>query len=434
MRRARILLALALAADCVDGGAVPLEVFNHLEAGPDEQAARVLQAALQARGHVWSDFAIANGAAGLGTSLLESRVRSGNAPAIAQMKGPVIAAMARRGVLLPLDDLARAEGWDNVLPKAVADAMKHQGSYVGVPLNIHRLNWLWINQRILRQAKARVPATWDEFFVTAEAMKRAGYTALAYGGQAWEEQLLFESVALGVGGPVFYRQALIAHDPDQLGGTTMARVLHTFRRLRSYTSAAHPVPARQDAATAMASGAVGMLLMGDWANPNFYPAVQRQGDDFVCLPSPGSNGSFSFVVDSFAMFNNAGAGQRRGQLDFASTVMSPSVQHGFNLRKGSIPARVGLALQDFSPCARQSAGAFQNAVRDGTLVPALAMATPPEFEQALRDVLSEFWNDDSVTPEAAMRRMMAVVRQHASSSSSSSSPRSAAPRPRLAGH
>jgi glucose/mannose transport system substrate-binding protein len=407
---ARMLLALALAGGTAHAGAAALEVLNHLETGPDQRAAQVLQAALHARGHEWTDFAVANGAGGLAATLLDSRIRLGNPPAVAQIKGPVIGIMARRGLLLPLDELARAERWDEALPAVVADAMKHQGRYVGVPLNIHRINWLWINQRILRQAGARVPATWDEFFATAEAMKRAGYTALAYGGHAWEEQLLFESVALGVGGPVFYRQALVAHDPAQLGGATMARVLRTFRRIRAYTSAGQGAPQQREAAVTLASGGAGMLLMGDWANPHLYPEARRPGDSFACVPSPGSAGSFSYVVDSFAMFRGS-VDQRGGQADLASVVMSPAVQHGFNLRKGSIPARAGVALDGYGPCARQAASAFQGASRGGTLVPALAMVLPPQLEQAFRDVLSEFWNDERIAPETAMRRLVAATRK-----------------------
>lgn len=405
-----LALALALSGSAAGSGAATLEVLNHLETGPDQRAAQVLQAALRARGHEWIDFAVANGAEGMAATLLDSRIRLRNPPAVAQMKGPVIAAMARRGLLLPLDELARAERWDATLPPVVADAMKHQGRYVGVPLNIHRINWLWINQRILKQSGARAPASWDEFFATAEAMKRAGHTALAYGGHAWEEQLLFESVALGVGGPAFYRQALVAHDPAQLTGATMARVLQTFRRIRAYTGAAQGAPRQQGAAVAMASGAAGMLLMGDWANPHLYPAARKRGDSFACVPSPGTAGSFSYVVDSFAMFKGP-AGQQRGQHDLAALVMSVGVQQGFNLHKGSIPARTGVALDGYGPCARQAAAAFQGATRDGTLVPALAMVLAPELEQAFRDVLSEFWNDERIAPETAMRRLVAITRK-----------------------
>ncbi|MBB3219223.1 ABC transporter substrate-binding protein [Pseudoduganella umbonata] len=414
-----LAVALALAAGTADSGATALEVLNHLETGPDQRAAQVLQAGLRARGHEWIDFAVANGAEGMAATLLDSRIRLRNPPAVAQMKGPVIAAMARRGLLLPLDELARAERWDEALPRVVADAMKHQGRYVGVPLNIHRINWLWVNQRILKQAGARVPASWDEFFATAEAMKRAGHTALAYGGHAWEEQLLFESVALGVGGPAFYRQALVAHDPAHLTGITMARVLQTFRRIRAYTGAGQAVP-EQGAAEALASGAAGMMLMGDWANPQLYPAARRPADTFACAPSPGSAGSFSYVVDSFAMFKGPGE-QRRGQMDLAAVVMSPATQHGFNLRKGSIPARTGVALDGYGPCARQAAAAFQGAARDGTLVPALAMVLAPELEQAFREVLSEFWNDERIAPATTMRRLVAITRKAATPA--------AAPRP-----
>lgn len=379
----------------------PVEVLHHLEAGPDREAALVLKAALMERGHVWKDFAIAGGASGLAASILESRVRLGNPPPVAQMKARAIREWAERGALLPLDDLAHAGKWDEALPPVVADAMKHEGRYVGVPLNIHRVNWLWINARVLEASGAKPPSTWEEFFAAAEAMQRAGYTAVEVQGYPVELLLLFESVALGVGGPQFYRSALLEQDPAALAGPTMELALRTFRRIKPYTGADRRRPGERDA---FLQGRSGMLLTGDWVAPRLR-AGAGPGSDFLCVPAPGSAGSFSFAVDAFAMFKTRSTDDQAQQA-FASMLMTPSVQREFNLRKGSLPALKSLPVHDFPSCARQSATAFRAAAQKGSLVPALGTALSADGEEALRQLLSEFWSDERVTPRQVMQRLL----------------------------
>jgi glucose/mannose transport system substrate-binding protein len=110
-------------------------------------------------------------------------VVSGNAPAAAQIKGPSIQEWGAEGVLANLDDVAKANNWDALLPKVVSDVMKYKGNYVAVPVNVHRVNWLWANPEALKKANAKMPTNWDEFFVTAEALKKAGIIPVAHGGQ-----------------------------------------------------------------------------------------------------------------------------------------------------------------------------------------------------------------------------------------------------------
>jgi glucose/mannose transport system substrate-binding protein len=406
------LSALALAAACCAAGARAgeLEVLHFWDVGADARAVGVLKAALQRQGDTWKDFAVAGDGNGFPVFLLRSRVVSGNPPAAAQIKAPVIQQWAREGALANVDAVARAGQWDAVLPPVVSEAMKYRGNYVAVPANIHRINWLWINMRILRRAHAQVPATWDEFFAAADAVKRAGYVAVVHGGQPWQDFLLFESVALGVGGADFYRRAFVALDPEALAGPVMAQVLATFRRIKAYTG---PASIGRDWAAAserLANGEAGMQFMGDWAKPVFQRA-QKEGDlDFSCVPAPGAVKAYAYTVDSFALFKVRDPAKVKAQQDFAATLMSPAVQEEFSLVKGSIPVRQGIDLARYDRCARASAAAFDAAAHGGALVPSLSMALPPVVEDAMRDAVSAFWHDDRVTVRATMDRLVAASR------------------------
>ena len=236
--------------------------------------------------------------------------------------------------------------------------MKYKGSYIAVPVNVHRVNWLWANPEAFKKAGAKVPTTWDEFFVAAEALKKAGIIPVAHGGQNWQDFTTFESVALGVGGADFYKKALVQLDAATLSGATMEKVLATFKRVKNYTD--KNAPGRDwNLATAMViKGDAGMQLMGDWAKGEFVAAGKVPGKDFVCVAAPGSANAFTFNVDSFALFKIKNEANQAAQKDLAAAIMAPAFQETFNLNKGSIPVRLGMNLDKFDDCAKASSRDF----------------------------------------------------------------------------
>jgi glucose/mannose transport system substrate-binding protein len=129
--------------------------------GEAKAAKAALKASLQAKGHTWKDFAVAGGGGDAAMTVLKSRVVSGNAPAAAQIKGPSLQEWAREGVLAQHRRRAKAEKWDELLPKVVSDVMKYKGNYIAVPVNVHRVNWLWANPRPSRRPapRCRPPGT-----------------------------------------------------------------------------------------------------------------------------------------------------------------------------------------------------------------------------------------------------------------------------------
>jgi len=406
------LAVAALMAAAAPAFAGEVEVLHYWTSGGEAKAAAALKATLQAKGHTWKDFAVAGGGGDSAMTVLKSRVVSGNAPAAAQIKGPSIQEWGAEGVLANLDDVAKANNWDALLPKVVSDVMKVKGSYVAVPVNVHRVNWLWANPEALKKAGAKMPTTWDEFFVTAEALKKAGIIPVAHGGQNWQDFTTFESVALGVGGADFYKKALVQLDPATLKGATMTKVLSTFKKVKDYTD--KNAPGRDwNLATAMViKGDAGMQLMGDWAKGEFIAAGKAPGKDFVCAAAPGTANAFTFNVDSFAMFKIKNTANVPAQKDMAAAIMSPEFQETFNLNKGSIPVRLNADMSKFDDCAKLSSKDFAADAKTGTLVPSIAhgMAVPSSVEGAIKDVVSQYWNTDKMTAEQAQDRLVAAAK------------------------
>ena len=191
-------VAVAVAGSAAVAGEV--EVLHWWTSGGEAKSVAELKKIMESKGHTWKDFAVAGGGGDNAMTVLKSRVVSGNPPAAAQIKGPAIQEWASEGVLANLDATAKAEKWDSLLPPVVAHAMKYRGNYVAVPVDVHRVNWLWANRAVLKKAGVvSVPKTWDAFFAAADKIRQAGFIPVAHGGQNWQDFTTFESVVLGVG-------------------------------------------------------------------------------------------------------------------------------------------------------------------------------------------------------------------------------------------
>ena len=395
------LLVAALAACSMSGAfAGEVEVLHYWTSGGEAKSVAELKKIMQAKGHVWKDFAVAGGGGDNAATVLKSRVVSGNPPAAAQIKGPAIQEWANEGVLANLDATAKAEKWDSLLPKVVADVMKYKGNYVAAPVNVHRVNWMWANSAVLKKAGVTAtPKTWDEFFAAAEKVKAAGLIPVAHGGQNWQDFTTFEDVVLGVGGAQFYQDALVKLDQKALTSPTMTKSLETFRKIKSYTDPAAPGRDWNLATAMVINEKAAFQFMGDWAKGEFTAAGKVPGKDYVCAATPGTGNAYTFNVDSFAMFKLKDAGAQKAQGDLAAAIMGTEFQEVFNLNKGSIPVRLNMNMAKFDDCAKQSSKDFVATSKAGGLVPSVAhgMAIAPAAEGAIKDAVSQFWNDDKIS-------------------------------------
>ena len=92
--------------------------------------------------------------------------------------------------------------------------------------------------------------------------------------------------------------------------------------------------------------------------------------------------------------------------------MSPAFQEMFNLNKGSIPVRTDLKMDKFDDCAKLSNADFLSTAKSGSLVPSIAhgMAVPSSVEGGIKDVVSQFWNNESMTVAQAKQRIAAAAK------------------------
>ncbi|MES2821932.1 MAG: ABC transporter substrate-binding protein [Pseudomonadota bacterium] len=388
-----------------------VEVLHWWTSGGEKRAADTLQKLVEAKGHSWKDFAVAGGGGEAAMTVLKTRAVSGNPPAAAQIKGPDIQEWGELGLLADLDEVAKAEQWDALLPAQVAAIMKYDGAYVAVPVNVHRVNWLWINPEVFKKAGATPPTTLDEFFVAADKLKAAGFIPLAHGGQPWQDGTVFEDLVFSILGAEGYRKAFVEQDKATLTGDKMVEVFAALKKLRSYIDADAAGRDWNSATALVINGKAGMQVMGDWAKSEWTAAGKVAGQDYQCLPFPGTQGSFAFNIDSLAMFKLADADNRKAQQDLARTVLEPEFQQFFNQNKGSIPVRLDQDMSTFDACAQQSMADFKQAAAGNGLQPSLAhgMAASSYVQGAVFDVVTNFFNDPDADPKKAAQQLAAAI-------------------------
>ena len=404
----KTLLGLTVAAAAMSTTqAGEVEVLHWWTSGGEAQAVGVLKDLVEAEGHSWEDFAVAGGAGDSAMTVLKSRAMSGNPPSAAQINGPEIQEWGELGLLGNLDEVAEQGDWDALLPDVVADMMRYEGNYVAVPVNVHRVNWLWANPQVLEDAGVALPTSWDELFDAGEQLREAGYVPLAHGGQPWQDATVFESLVLSYGGSDFYRQVFVDLDIEAIESDTMIEVLETFKRLRELMDEGMPGRDWNLTTSMVINGDAAMQLMGDWAKGEFSAAGMEAGVDYLCSPVPGTETDFIFNIDSFAMFRVTEPENQEAQQTLARLVLEPEFQAAFNQVKGSIPARPDLDMGEFDSCAQQSLEDFEQA-RDGdTLVPSMAhrMAMNSDVQGAFFDIITNYFNAASMTAEQAAERL-----------------------------
>jgi len=408
----------ALAAD--SKGTV--EVVHWWTSGGEKAAVDVLKAQVEKDGFTWKDGAVAGGGGATAMTVLKSRAVAGNPPGVAQIKGPDIQEWASTGLLDTdvLKSVAKDEKWDTLLDKKVSDTVKYDGDYVAVPVNIHRVNWLWINPAVFKKAGIeKPPTTLEEFYAAGDKLKAAGFIALAHGGQPWQDSTVFEDVVLSVMGPDGFKKAFVDLDNSTLTGPDMVKAFTELKKVATYMD---PNRAGRDwnlAAADVINGKAGMQMMGDWAKSEWTAAKKVAGKDYECVAFPGTSNAFTYNIDSLAVFKQKDKGTAAGQQDIAKVTLSESFQKVFNINKGSIPVRNDMLEKiatnsepGFDACAEASAKDFLADSKTGGLQPSMAhnMATTLAVQGAIFDVVTNYINDPKADPADAAKKLGSAIK------------------------
>ena len=411
MKKQLIGLAIAAAFSVPAFAQQSVEVLHWWTAGGEAAALNVLKVNLEKSGIKWNDMPVAGGGGEAAMTAVRARVTAGNPPTAVQMLGYDITDWGKQGVLADLNELAAKEGWDKSVPTALQKFSKHNGKWIAAPVNIHSTNWVWANKEVLAKAGVTTePKTWDEFIAAAQKVQKAGFIAIAHGGQPWQEATVFDGVVLATGGVDYYRKAFIELDSKALASATTLKVFERMSQLRKLVDKDFSGREWNTASGMVISGKAGFQIMGDWAKGEFINAKKVPGKDFLCFRLPGTQGMVSFNSDQFAMFK-VGADKAAAQIKLASAIMDPAFQSAFNVVKGSVPARTDVPDTAFDACGKKGIRDLAEANSKNTLVGSIAHghAVPASIKNAFYDVITRHFNGQ-IDDKKAVAELVAAAK------------------------
>ncbi|KQY00880.1 MULTISPECIES: ABC transporter substrate-binding protein [Massilia] len=382
------------------------EVIHWWTSGGESAAVKQVEQAYRDAGGTWVDTAIAGGDQSRAVTI--NRIIGGNPPTAAQFNtSKQFLDIIEEDLLNPVDDLARRDRWDQVLPAPIVDVIKVRGHWYAVPMNIHMQTWIWYSKAAFAKAGiTREPATMDELFAALDKLKAAGVIPLAHGGQAWQDILLFSMVLSNMGGRELYLKVIRDRDQAAIRSAEFRKVLVAYKRLQGYVDPASPGRNWNDATALVIGGKAGMQIMGDWAKGEFIAAGQAPGRQFGCLPGLGADSPYLIQGDVFVFPKTDDAGALRAQKLLASVVENPGVQLAFNKLKGSVPVRLDADDSQFDACARKGMAILRDPKRP---VGVAEVYLTPDQNGALQDVLTAYWNT-SMPVERAQNSIASALR------------------------
>ena len=402
--RFALCAATVLSLGTTAAKAEQLELMHFWTSGGEAAAIGVVKNEAAKAGIEWKDAAVAGGNGMNAYQVLQARVAAGNPPAAMQMHGAQMTQYANAGLLLDLSEIADQQGWDKKIVPDLLHFARIDGKFVGVPFNMHRANWMWINKQILDDIGAEPPKNWDEFFALGDKLKEKGITPLAAGGQPWQDYLLWEQVVLGSQSRDYFVNALVKADPKEIDKPEMRNAFEVFRKVLSYTDTNR---ANQDwnlATANVINGQAAMQMMGDWALGEFTKAGKTAGKDFVCVTSPGTEGVFDWNADFWGFFRGLNESKQEAQKKLAEITLDPAVQKSFNMLKGSSPAVLEVGADGFSPCQQKDIEDRLAAIKSGNMVGSISQnsSVSTEVSGVYQDAVTQFAADPNMTPDQAV--------------------------------
>jgi glucose/mannose transport system substrate-binding protein len=279
-------------------------------------------------------------------------------------------------------------------PKETA---KPGGKFVTVPLNIHRLNNLFYNKKVIEKAGVDPKGIGKPSDLVA-AMKTVESKTDAVGmaqqtKSGWSTLQLWTQVLMGEHG----EQAYTAFTEGKVSENKKA-VKDSLSIVKEYHNHFNGDAGSldwQQANKKIINGKAAFFHQGDWAAGAYRAQdgfeFQKQWDQ---VTFPGTDGKYVLVMDSFPFPKNNPT--KDATTKFLRYVGSKDAQERFNPKKGSIPPRTDVSKDKFGPFLSRQMDEFKNSKSQPPSI-THGLATTPETMQSLRDAATSFnsnWNVD----------------------------------------
>jgi glucose/mannose transport system substrate-binding protein len=379
------------------------EVLHWWTSGGESAAIKEIADRFKAAGGEWVDTAIATGEAARAAGI--NRIVGGNPPTVMQFNtGKQFEELVTNGFLSPLDKIAEANKWKQILPAAIVEATSRDGKFYAAPVNIHGQNWLWYNIAVLKKAGVEPPKTFGDIIAAAPKLKAAGVIPFAHGAQDWQDQILFDAVLIAEAGKDTFQNLYGKADANAAQSAGFKKAAETFRGLSQLADEGSAGRNWNDTTNLVITGKAAMQHMGDWAKGEFIAAKMTPGQDYGCVVMPGG---YVMGGDVFVFPKVKDAAGQAAQVKIAEVMLSPETQIAFNTKKGSVPVRLDLDVSSMDLCAQAGMKALKDPVQQ---IPSGGYIASPDRVGAVRDVITQFWSKKSMTTDEFVGKIVTALK------------------------
>ena len=393
-------LLLVSAAQAQD---LTAEVAHSWTSGGEAAAVKVISDAFTARGGKWVDWSVAGFESANAAYI--SRLLAGDPPtAKTAVAGPEVTELIAQGLMNDIDTAFHTAVPDGVVPQVVLDAITVDGKVYMAPTGMHAGSWMFYSMPVFEKAGiTEAPTSWDEFFAAMDKIKAAGLVPIAWGGQSWQEGIVFHAVVLSTIGAEAFTRLYKDSDLSVIDTPQFAEAVNVFGRMRDYVDAGAAGRNWNDATAMVIRDEAGVQLLSDFIKGEFTTAGEKPGVDYGCALTPGTD-SLIFLADAFTFPKTGNADEDKAQAVLAETILDPKVQADFSALKGSLPIRTDVDTSGLDACAQKAV----ELVKQDKIVPDAAMTLSPAINGGFKDAVGAFFADPSMTSEAFIEQYKAA--------------------------
>ncbi|AGN02752.1 sugar ABC transporter substrate-binding protein [Salinarchaeum sp. Harcht-Bsk1] len=374
------------------------EIVHWWTAGGEEEALNALiDSYTEAYGYSGSDINNNPAPGGAGSAIdtaIQTRVIDEDPPSTFQIwPGGSLTPYTDADALNAINDVWTDEMESSYLD-GVIDTAQDGDDFVAVPLNIHRLNQVFYNVEVAEDVGVDLGglSSPEDLLDAMASADEAGYIGMAQQtGSVWSTLQLWEMVFLGQHGADTYRDVLDGNVGDY--ESQIQESLQLIVDYREYFTPNASSVTWDEANQDVISGDALLIHQGDWAAGQYAAAEgfdYGSGWDYATVP--GTSDVYSIVMDSFVMPDpNPSPTMTKQWLRHCGSVEG---QIAFNTRKGSIPPRTDVSMDEFPPFLQDQSSDFGDSSEQ---IPTIAhgSGTDPDSKSTFEQIFSGFlenWN------------------------------------------
>lgn len=332
-------------------------------------------------------------------TVIKKRVLNNNPPSSWQAwPGANLTPYVEADKLMDISDSVWSKnGMKDAYKQGPKDAAKPDGNFVTVPLNIHRLNNLFYNKKVVENAGVDPSSISKPSDLTA-AMKKVESNTDAVGmahqtKSAWSTTQMWAQVLLGEGGKSTYN----AFTKGKVSENKKA-IKNSLSIVKEYQKHFNDDAGSlgwTEANKKVINGEAAFFHQGDWAAGMYRSASDFEFDSqWGHVAFPGTKGVYALNMDSFPMPKNNPSPEAAKK--FLRYVGSKDAQKRFNPKKGSIPPRTDVSKENFGPFLSSQMDDFANSKSQVQSIQH-GLAIAPEPLSSVGEAMSTFisnWNVD----------------------------------------